>query len=146
MNHEFQAASEQQNSDPHSGCPDPQGANLCQGIQKDIQFMNVYLYVHVYCDFFSMNTLSLIKYKFKSTAVSIANVCHYVVKQLTLTYTMNCGQSLIIILDVVQGLFHSPPFSCPSLHPALHPGRLLETSSTQLLVLCLLMGSVNGAK
>jgi len=36
MNHEVQAASEEQNSGPHPGCPDLQGANLCQEIQEDI--------------------------------------------------------------------------------------------------------------
>lgn len=48
MNHEFQAASEQQNSGPHGGCPDPQGANLCQGIQKDISsWMYTYMFMYI---------------------------------------------------------------------------------------------------
>ena len=48
MNHEFQVASEQQNSDPHPGCPDPQGANLCQGIQEEISSrMDSFMFMYI---------------------------------------------------------------------------------------------------
>ena len=48
MNHEVQAASEQQNSGPHPGCPDPQGANLCQEIQEDISsWMYSFMFMYI---------------------------------------------------------------------------------------------------